>query len=167
MDAFSLGLALGAQGMRWRDVARLSSTISYFHIVLPLASMIIGDYLYSLLGDTFSRLAAMIMMFLGAKMAVSAIAHAGTLVEVPAFKPQWGQILGLGFTVSVDALSVGFSLGTLPIRPLYAALTFGVLSGTFAFGGLALGRKVSQVLGQYGQLTGGMVLMILGLKFFW
>lgn len=166
MDAFSLGLALGAQGMQWRDIARLSVTISYFHILLPLVSIMIGDYLYSVFGDSFSRLAALVMMFLGAKMAVTAVRQSSMRDEQPPLQPQWGQILGLGFTVSIDALSVGFSLGTLLIRPIYAAFTFGLLSGLFALCGLALGKKVSQVFGQYGQLAGGFVLMILGLKFF-
>ncbi len=166
MDAFSLGLALGSQGMRWRDIARLSMTISYFHILLPLVSIMIGDYLYSVFGDTFSRLAALVMMFLGAKMAVTAIRQNSMRDGSSSLQPQWAQILGLGFTVSIDALSVGFSLGTLPIRPIFAALMFGLLSGLFALSGLALGKKVSQVLGQYGQLVGGFVLMILGLKFF-
>lgn len=166
MDAFSLGIGLGAQGLRWRDVARLSVVISLLHVVLPLAGMLIGDVLFFHFGSIVQKLAAIVMMFLGSKMFVEAIER-GQKTIVPPITAAFPQLFVFALGVSVDALSVGLTLGTLEVNPLVSALIFGVLSGTLAIAGLYIGRRVNQVLGRYGQLAGGVVLAVLGVKFFW
>ena len=166
MDAFSLGLGLGAQGLRWRDVARLSVVISLLHVVLPLAGMLIGDVLFFHFGSIVQKLAAIVMMFLGSKMFVEAIER-GQKTIAPPITAAFPQLFVFALGVSVDALSVGLTLGTLEVNPFVSALIFGVLSGTLAIAGLYIGRRVNQVLGRYGQLAGGVVLAVLGVKFFW
>lgn len=165
MDAFSLGVALGAQGLRWRDVARLSAIISAFHVVLPLFSIWIGDLLYARWGRSFERAGACILLALGARMAVSAFrGEAGEHAPPPA--AGWVKLTAFGFGVSVDALSVGLGLGSLAMSPASAALMFGLLSGMLSLIGLYLGRKASRTLGDYGQVAGGAVLLLLGVKLF-
>ncbi len=166
MDAFSLGLGLGAQGLRWRDVARLSVVISLLHVVLPLAGMLIGDVLFFHFGSIVQKLAAIVMMFLGSKMFVEAIER-GQKTIAPPITAAFPQLFVFALGVSVDALSVGLTLGTLEVNPFVSALIFGVLSGALAIAGLYIGRRVNQVLGRYGQLAGGVVLAVLGVKFFW
>ncbi|MCY0876634.1 MAG: manganese efflux pump [Firmicutes bacterium] len=166
MDAFSLGLGLGAQGLRWRDVLRLAVAISALHVILPLLSIWIGGLLQRALGTLAQQIAALIMMVLGSKMTIEALAGygQGTAAEI---KPGLWHLFLFAATVSIDALSVGFTLGTVHVPPLLAALTFGALSGSIALLGLGLGKKVNQTLGQYGQIAGGAILVMLGLKFFW
>ena len=166
MDAFSLGIGLGAQGLRWRDVARLSGVISLLHVVLPLAGMLIGDVLFFHFGSTVQKLAAIVMMFLGSKMFVEAIEYSPKSITPPT-AAAFPQLFVFALGVSIDALSVGLTLGTLGVNPLVSALIFGVQSGILAIAGLYIGRRVNQVLGRYGQLAGGAVLAVLGVKFFW
>lgn len=166
MDAFSLGLGLGAQGLRWRDVLRLTIAISVLHVLFPLLSIWLGALLHRLFGSLAQQIAALIMMILGSKMTIEALSGKaeGVAVEI---KPGFWHLLLFAATVSIDALSIGFSLGTVSVSPLLAALTFGALSGAIALTGLALGKKVNQTLGEYGQIAGGAILVILGMKFFW
>lgn len=164
MDAFSLGLGLGAQGLRWRDVARLSVLISAFHVVLPLLGIYVGDFLHALFGHVFERIGAVVMLALGAKMAIEAWGPMEG--RAPSASAGFLQLLAFAFGVSVDALSVGFGLGTLHVDPLEASVMFGALSGILSVMGLYLGRKASQALGSYGRVAGGAVLVLLGLKIF-
>ncbi len=166
MDAFSLGIGLGAQGLRWRDVARLSIVISLLHVALPLAGMLIGDVLFFHFGSIVQKLAAIVMMFLGSKMFVEAVDENRETVAPPV-AAAFPQLFVFALGVSVDALSVGLTLGTLEVNPLVSALIFGALSGMLAIAGLYIGRRVNQMLGRYGQLAGGAVLAVLGVKFFW
>jgi len=165
-DAFSLGLGLGAQGLRWRDVAQLTIAISLLHVLFPLLSIWVGEMLHELFGNVVQQIAALIMMILGSKMTIEAIARTENGRQAPIRAGTWRLWL-FACTVSLDALSVGFSLGTVRVPPLFSALTFGLLSGGIALAGLYLGKKVSQSLGEYGQIAGGAVLVILGLRFFW
>ncbi|KUO95276.1 manganese efflux pump MntP family protein [Ferroacidibacillus organovorans] len=179
MDAFSLGVGLGAQGMRWRDVVRLSLVISALHVILPLSGIWIGKWLHGIFGDIFQRLAALILMILGSKMALESIRRkvdeklpplqANLRIaddELPPLQSNLFQLSFFALGVSVDALSVGFSLGTLGVSPLFSSIAFGLLSGMLSLAGLYVGRKVNQALGEYGQLAGGAVLVALGLKIF-
>lgn len=164
MDAFSLGLGLGAQGLRWRDVARLSVLISALHVVLPLLGIYVGDFLHVLFGRAFERIGAMVLLVLGAKMAI----EAWSPVDGHTPPPSAGflQLLAFAFSVSLDALSVGLGLGTLHVDPLKASVMFGALSGILSVMGLYVGRKANQALGGYGRVAGGAVLVLLGLKIF-
>lgn len=166
MDAFSLGIALGAQGLRWRDIARLACMISAFHVALPLCSIWIGDLLHTLYGTAFQKTGAVLLLFLGSRMTIEAIRRKGA-VDSPPLKAHLPQLMMFAFGVSIDALSVGFSLGAIEISPVIASVTFGALSGLLSLMGLYLGRKVNQALGEYGQIAGGAVLIILGMKIFW
>ena len=42
MDAFSLGIGIGLEGIRRLDVLRLSAMIALFHILMPLGGMVMG-----------------------------------------------------------------------------------------------------------------------------
>lgn len=166
MDAFSLGIGLGAQGLRWRDVGRLSLIISIFHLMLPLFGVWIGDVLYAHFGDIVQKITAVVMMFLGSQMIIKSIQYE-VGIEPPPFRAHLLQLVGFAFGVSVDALSVGLTLGTLGMTPVVPAAIFAMLSGALSIAGLYIGRQVNGRLGRYGQVAGGAVLAFLGLKFFW
>lgn len=163
MDAFSLGVGLGTKGLGRRDARRLILLVSMMHVALPLLGILLGDLLYWRFGGIIQKVAAVILMFLGAKMAVEAWRREGTTPA--AVVAGWWQLIVLALGVSVDSLSVGFSLGTFQIHPLIPSLIFGALSGSLTLAGLYVGKKVSMWFGRVGQLAGGAVLALLGLKF--
>ena len=165
MDAFSLGIGLGAQGLRWRDVARLSLMISFLHVLLPLGGIALGDALHHLFGSTFQKIGAALLLLLGARMTLEAFHRDPDLLRPPLSAGPF-KLLAFAFSVSLDSLSVGLSLGSLHIHALLAALLFGALSGILSLAGLYLGRQATHALGDYGQAAGGAVLVVLGLKLF-
>ena len=164
MDAFSLGIGLGTKGLRWRDVGRLTLLVAFLHVALPLVGIWLGDLLYLHFGGIIQKVAAVILMFLGVKMAVEAWRREGTQPPNPV-SANWLQLLVLALGVSVDSLSVGFTLGTFRVHPLIPSLLFGALSGTLTLAGLFFGKKVSLWFGSVGQVAGGAMLALLGLKF--
>lgn len=165
MDAFSLGVGLGAQGLRWRDVARLSVMVSLLHLVLPLGGIVIGDALHHLFGPTFQRIGASLLLLLGARMTLEAFRPQPQTVRPP-LSAGPAKLFAYALSVSLDALSAGLSLGSLQVNALFAALVFGLSSGILSLAGLYLGRKATRALGDYGQAAGGAVLVVLGLKLF-
>ncbi len=165
MDAFSLGIGLGAQGLRWRDVARLSAMISLLHVLLPLGGIAIGDALHHLFGSTFQKIGAALLLLLGARMTLEAFRRDPQSVRAPVSAGPF-KLLVFALSVSLDALSAGLSLGSLQVNALFAALVFGLSSGILSLAGLYLGRKATYTLGDYGQAAGGAVLVVLGLKLF-
>ncbi len=164
MDAFSLGIGLGARGLRWRDVGRLTLLVALMHIILSLVGIWLGDLLYLSFGGIIQKVAAIILMFFGAKMVLEAGRREDAQKSIPVFA-NWLKLSILALGVSVDSFSVGVTLGTLRVHPLIPSLLFGVLSGVLSLVGLVLGKKVNLWLGNIGQVVGGAVLALLGLKF--
>ena len=129
MDAFSLGIGLGARGLRWRDVGRLTILVAVMHVILPLVGIWLGDLLYLRFGGMIQKVAAIILMFLGAKMALEAWRRDDANAPIPIS----ANLLALGvlaFSVSVDSLSVGFTLGTFRIHPFIPSLLLSHLVGS-------------------------------------
>jgi putative Mn2+ efflux pump MntP len=72
----------------------------------------------------------------------------------------------LSVATSIDALAVGLSLSLLKISIWIPALVIGVVATVATAAGLHLGRRAgaSSHLSSYAEITGGLVLIAIGLK---
>ncbi|PWK16284.1 putative Mn2+ efflux pump MntP [Tumebacillus permanentifrigoris] len=167
MDAFSLGLGMGMLKLRPREIARISSTIGVFHVVMPLLGMVVGLYLSSVIGDFTRWIGALLLIGLGGQMVWNSIfsredEHGDS--RAAARTSGWGLFL-FALSVSLDSLSVGFSLGTFGANLGLAVTLFGICGMVLAALGLAIGGRISHLFGEYGEAIGGAVLIAFGLKF--
>ncbi len=163
-DAFSLCLALGMNGVRMFQVWLISGTVLVFHIIMPLIGFSIGDLAGKYIGQIASILGALILLYLGGKMIWEACKKKEEEPRI-ALLNTWG-LLVLAFSVSLDALSVGFTLGTRNVNLPTAVLLFGLLAGLMTFSGLMLGKFIGRLIGNKAEILGGIVLVIIGIKLF-
>ena len=70
----------------------------------------------------------------------------------------------LAGSVSMDALSVGFSLGTFKANLGTTVLVMGIVSGVMTAAGFLFGRQLGSWLGTKAQALGGVVLLIIGVR---
>ncbi|MHB8155846.1 MAG: manganese efflux pump MntP [Desulfocucumaceae bacterium] len=161
-DAFSMCLGIGMTGVRRGQIFLISGTILLFHIVMPLA----GWYLGSLAGDLVGRAAAiagaLVLMFLGGRMIWDVYRRDPEVPKVAVVNT--GGLLLLSASVSMDALSVGFTLGTVQANLIMVVLTFGIVAGLMTFCGLVLGCAIGRWAGEKAQLIGGLILLGIGIK---
>lgn len=162
MDAFSLGIGLGMVGLRLRKIVNISIMIGCFHVAMPLLGIAIGTYLSDIVGDIAIFIGGGILILLGVHMLWSVFfgENEGSIIKTSGL----GLIL-FAFSVSLDALSVGFSLGLIAVNKWLAVSLFGIIGGMMACAGLLLGRSVGGWLGEYSEIIGGVILLIFGLKF--
>ncbi|MFD2117064.1 manganese efflux pump MntP family protein [Paenibacillus yanchengensis] len=160
MDAFSVGIGIGVRGIRLLHVLRLGLLVALFHLIMPLAGILMGRWMNELLGDIAVLAAGCLFLLLGVQMIYSAF-RANT---EPIFnhRSMWGMVV-IAFSVSVDAFSVGVTLGVLPLKIWATVFLLGSIGGLMAMLGLLLGRKVSARLGEYGEICGGAILIGLGI----
>lgn len=162
MDAFSVCIGLGMKGIRLRDVAKISLLNGFFHMFMPLVGILIGRYLSTYMGDLTIIIGGSLLILFGLNMIYSS-----------AFgeeKDSWVSIRGWGlflFTigVSVDSFSVGLSLGLFSINMWLSIFCFGLAGIILTACGLLIGRRVSFILGEYGEAIGGIILLVFGIKF--
>lgn len=161
-DAFSMCLGIGMAGVRRVQILVISATVLLFHILMPLAGWYMGQLAGNLLGRTAAIAGSLILIYLGARMIWGVHRCAPDKPRV-ALVNTWG-LIALAASVSMDALSVGFTLGTNEVNLVLAALTFGLVAGLMTFSGLVLGRMLGRWVGEKAQLVGGLILVAIGIK---
>lgn len=165
MDAFSLGIGLGMKRLSLRKVVWLSMSIGFFHVMMPLAGMMMGKYLSVVMKDIAAMVGGGLLCFLGANMLFQVLKGEK---EYKTFNVN--SFIGIqlfSLSVSLDSLSAGLSLGLFAADLLLAVLMFGCAGALMAAAGLYLGRFVGDWLGNYGEVLGGFILLLLGSKFLW
>jgi putative Mn2+ efflux pump MntP len=160
LDAFSLGLSVGMRGVTFKEIVKISSMIALFHVLLPWIGLLVGRTLNDMVGNIATYLGGGLLLFLGLHMVWSSFKEEDGLFD---HSTGWGLIL-FSMSVSIDALSVGFSLGLFETEIWLTVLTFGLLGGLMSAVGLSLGRYVGQWLGEYGEAFGGLILVAFGFK---
>lgn len=161
-DSFSLCLGIGLAGVRRAQVYLISFTVLLFHIFMPLLGWYAGEYVGSLLGRWAGYIGAAVLLYLGVKMIRGGL-HPPEENPRPVSLNTAGLLL-LAASVSMDALSVGFTLGTQRVNLLATVLTFGIVAGLMTCLGLVLGKLLGRLAGARAQLLGGLILLGIGIK---
>lgn len=162
-DAFSLCLGIGMAGVRRGQIPLISATVLFFHILMPLAGWYIGNLAGSLAGRAASLAGALILIFLGARMILDVYRQGPEDAGGVALVNTLGLMV-LAASVSMDALSVGFTLGTQRVNLALAVGTFGIVAGLMTLAGLWLGGLLGHWAGEKAQLAGGLILIGIGIK---
>ncbi len=162
MDAFSLGIGVGTIGISLRHMLKLSLVIGLAHLLMPLIGILFAQILHRFIGIFASLIGGGVLIVMGLHMIWSAL-NGEKLVRIV---PIHGIALFIfAFSVSIDALSIGFSLGLFSVNTWLTVLLFGFWGMVMSLIGLLIGKHVGYWLGHYGAAIGGIVLCILGLKF--
>jgi putative Mn2+ efflux pump MntP len=137
LDTFAIAAAIGMTGLTRSQRLRLSVLFAAFEGGMPIVGLLVGAGLGTVIGGLSEYLAIAALAAIGLYMLfgpddeerVKKLAAAGG-----------AAMIGLGLSVSLDELAIGFSLGLLnvPIVPaivLIAAQAFLVSQVGFALGG--------------------------------
>jgi len=176
-DAFSLALAIGLAGIRKSLMVRLSLVVAVFHVFMPLGGMLLGQAFGTILGQFASLIGAFILIGLGGRMLYTALRPTAEIFRFSEarealFKKKlssnsslngYGMYI-LAASVSLDALSVGFSLGTIRADIFMTVMVMGLIAGLMTGMGLILGRIMGTRLGDKAELLGGLALVLIGIK---
>ena len=88
--------------------------------------------------------------------------------EISAQKdPTRGMVLIiLSIATSIDALTVGFSFSLLKVSIWIPAVIIGIVSILFSIVGLKIGKGLGELssVSKYAEITGGIVLILIGVK---
>lgn len=74
------------------------------------------------------------------------------------------DIFLLAIATSIDALAVGISFAFLKVDILSAVCLIGVTTFFISAAAVFLGNKIGGKLGKYAEITGGVILILIGLK---
>lgn len=175
IDAFSVAISIGLAGIRRKEFILVSAIVTIFHIFMPLLGLSLGTFLGQLAGPLASIIGALVLVTIGFSTVWSNIQGLRTGTDRHSFPQSKNRglvnvanpvsLVLMAASVSLDALTVGFGLGTLQVDLLVTVLTMGGVAGLMTAGGLYFGKKLNVAFGEKAEILGGIILILIGIKF--
>ncbi len=160
MDAFSLALSYGTNGLNKKDIQTLSTTVGIFHFFMPLIGMFLGNTLLFFININTDVLVFVILSFIGIEMLVESFKKKEVFYLVTRL-----EVLLFALAVSLDSLSIGIGFSLLTSSPIFSSLTFALMSAFFTYVGLRIGDFANKKLGSIATIIGGLILLFLGILY--
>ncbi len=163
MDSFSVSLAGGAALKE--NIVKTAVTaglfFGFFQFAMPLIGWAIGVPITQMI-DPFGYWIVVGLFFLiGGKMIWESFSGSEEGISLIGQK----VLLLLAVATSIDALAVGMSFALIGEAILLPAVIIGVVAFVFSFFGVLAGHKLSSILGNKMQIFGGVILVLIGIKF--
>ena len=161
LDSFAVAAAIGAAGRlsaraRWR----IGLLFVLFEAGMPLIGLAVGAPLAHVIGGAADYVAAAAFIAIGAWLVLHGDdeENAGRLASARGM-----ALVGLGISISLDELAIGFSLGLvrLPLVPVLVGIA--VQAFVAAQLGLALGSRIAERYREWAERLVGVVLIVLGI----
>jgi manganese efflux pump family protein len=161
MDNFAVSLAIGTgRSVRTiKPMVRLALVFGVFQVLMPLLGWLGGFRVAFFFRGHESWILCGVLAFVGWRMLRSTQeSDQGQLISLPTL----GATLNLGFATSVDSLVVGFGLAMIHINILQSSGIIGAVTAFVSFAGMLFGGQLGHALGRHSKLSGGLVLMLIG-----
>ena len=160
MDAFSLALIYGMQGMTQKNKILLSTIVGIYHFIMPLIGLTFGTILDNINLISIDIIASIILIYIGIDLIISNYKKEEKLeVNKTGF-------LVFGLSVSIDSLTVGIGLKAITDNYLISSIIFSLTSLIFTYLGLTLGNIIGSKIGSYSKLIGGIILICIAIIMF-
>jgi len=160
MDAFSVSISAGMiiKKPDFGHYFRLSFHFGLFQFVMPLIGYFFGSYLERYIRDYDHWIAFGLLAFIGLKMIREAFSKKED-TSVERKDPYRGlNLVLLAVATSIDALTVGLSLGVLNQPVLFPGIVIGVTCSLFSIAGVFIGKKAGSLFGRKAEALGGIML---------
>lgn len=159
MDAFSLALVYGIQGMSKKDKTNLSIIVGIYHFIMPLIGLSFGSILENINIVNINLIATLILIYIGIDLIIS------NYKKEKEDKLEISKIgfLIFGLSVSIDSLTVGIGLKAITDNFFISSTTFSLTSLFFTYLGLTLGNIIGNKIGSYSKIIGGIILIIIAI----
>ena len=162
LDTFAVAAALGLAGLPRGSRLRVSLLFTGFEMGMPLVGFLGGRLAGNVAGNAADYLAIAILIALGLFMLrpggddndeerVSTLARTRGVAA-----------LGLGISISLDELAIGFTLGLLKLPIVLVIVMIGVQTFTLTQLGLSLGARVGERVREGAERLAGVALAVLG-----
>ena len=170
MDAFSVSLANGLNepGMKRGKMCGVAGVFAFFQALMPMIGWICVHTIVQHF-RTFEKLipwiALILLLFIGGKMLVEGIRN----------KEEETEKIGVGVTMlliqgvatSIDALSVGFTIGEYGfVMAIISALIIAAVTFVICMAGLMIGKQFGTKFANKAAILGGVILILIGIEIF-
>jgi len=163
MDAFAVSIGLGSKQKTAPFVLALKAGAYFgiFQALMPLIGYLGGKGVLGWIENYAHWVAFLLLALIGGKMIYESFSEG---IEEDISQITHRVMLMLAIATSIDAMAAGFTLTLLGINPFIACLVIGFTTFGFSWLGVFIGVKSGTWLESKAELTGGVILILIGLK---
>jgi putative Mn2+ efflux pump MntP len=165
LDTFAVSAALGVQGLPAKARLKTSLFMSSFEMAMPVVGLLLGRGLGAAIGDAADYAAAVALGGLGVWTLTGD--ERGDAERIGGLSALTGlALVGLGISVSLDELAMGFTIGLLRLSIVFAVVLIGLQAFAVAQLGLRLGARLGERVGEWAERLAGVALVGLSAMIF-
>ena len=159
LDTFAIAAALGITRLSGSQRVRFSLLFAAFEGGMPVIGLLIGAGLGQAIGGWSEYLAIAALAGVGAYMLFGRDEDEERVRKLAAARGP--AMIGLGLSVSLDELAIGFSLGLLNVPIIPAIVLIAAQAFIVSQVGFALGGKVGEATREGAERLAGAVLVVI------
>lgn len=165
-DTFAVSLSYGVIRNRilFRQAIWIASVLAVFQGGLTVAGYFLGSIISNVLTTTDHWIALGLLAFLGIKMIVEGLKKTKDK-ETKDFSKTI-VLLTIALGTSIDAFAVGISLALLDVMIWKSGILIGIVTFLASMTAIRIGKSAGERLGNKVEITGGLILIAIGLKIF-
>ena len=164
MDSLAVSISTGSVMKRFhfKAMGKISFLFALFQGMMPVLGWFAGNSFEEYISDYDHWIAFILLSAIGGKMIYESLwgTDDSPFLDPHSFK----KMATLAIATSIDAFALGISFSILDVDIIYLALIIGLVTFIFSFAGLIIGIKVGTKFGSKVEITGGLILIFIGLK---
>ena len=163
MDAFAVSICKGLSMKKidWKKAIIIALYFGIFQALMPVLGYFLGSTFSSFVQSVDHWIAFILLAIIGGNMIKDSTDDE---VEKRNDKVDVKTMLLLAIATSIDALAVGVTFAFFEVNLLLSISIIGIITFVLSFLGVIIGNKFGDKFQNRAELTGGIVLIIIGLK---
>lgn len=167
MDAFAVAVCQGLcmQRMNWRHAAVIALFFGGFQALMPFLGWVLGSQFSGYIQNFDHWIAFLLLCLIGINMIREALSpeEDETACAVN-YRLDYRRLLLMAVATSIDALAVGVTFAFLKVKIVPAISLIGCTTFCLSLAGVAVGNFFGVRFKSRAEFTGGVILVLLGLK---
>lgn len=165
-DSFAVsvcsGLSMCRKHLKFSQALKIASMLAIFQGLMPVLGWLLGETFNQAIQHIDHWIAFALLAVLGTKM----IREGRIPVNQRKIKDplRWRVLFTISLATSIDAFAMGIGFSFFTDHILLPALLIGVVTFGVAFAGIYMGRKLGSKMAGVAEITGGVILILIGVK---
>ena len=167
MDAFAVAICQGLcmKKLNWRHAAVIALFFGGFQALMPLIGWVLGSQFAGYIQNIDHWVAFVLLVLIGGNMVREALSPEEEKVACAVeSKLDYKQLFLMAVATSIDALAVGVTFAFLEVSIVPAISIIGCTTFCLSLVGVAVGNFFGTRYKKRAELSGGIILILLGAK---
>lgn len=166
MDASAVSMTNGMvyRNLRWKDYGQMLVFFAGFQMLMPVAGYFAGSFFAEFMTVYSGFAIFLILGVIGGKMIIEGISHMKDHAVAEKRQLTGGILFFQAIATSIDALAVGIGFSFANVSMGIAVAEIGAVTAVMVAISIIIGRKFGDLLGSRAEISGGIILVIIGIK---